>query len=220
MKYRNLRTAKGFTLIEILVVIAILAALSATAWVVFDSVTDKQDKSTAEMQIGKLAACMTEFMSNAEMHDKVLYGEGDENSAFALYKMLNSDFNGDGESDSVKGVALPIACKELTYYDQGSGEKPEGLLYSKNEAGQFVILDPWGRGYRYRLGYGRKGVRSSAASKGGKVKRAKDADKPRKGPGVNVDFDIFTLGPDGLGDGLSKKGENEDNVSNIKFLKG
>ena len=51
------------------------------------------------------------------------------------------------------------------------------------------------------------------------MKRSKDVDKPRKGPGVNVDFDIFSLGPDGLGDGLSNKGENEDNVSNIKFLK-
>lgn len=220
MKLCNHKAAKGFTLIEILVVIAILAALSATAWVVVGSVTSKQDTKTAEMQIAKLAAGMTEFMSNAELHDKVLYGEGDENSAFALYKMLNSDFNGDGETDSVKGVSLPISCKELTYYDQGSGDKPEGLLYSKNEAGQFVILDPWGRGYRYRLGYGRKGVRSSAAAKGGKMKRSRDVDKPRKGPGVNVDFDIFSLGADGLGDGLSSKGENEDNVSNIKFIKG
>lgn len=219
MKLRIHRASKGFTLIELLVVIAILAALAATAWVVVGSVTSKQDEQTAKAQITKLEASMNEFMSNAELHDKVLYGEGDENSAFALYKMLNSDFDGNGETDSVKGVALPLCCKELVYYDPASGERPEGLLFTKNEAGQLVILDPWGRGYRYRLGYARKGVRSSASAKGGKMKRSKDVDKPRKGPGVNVDFDIFSLGPDGLGDGLNNKGENEDNVSNIKFIK-
>lgn len=219
MKLRNHSTSKGFTLIELLVVIAILAALAATAWVIVGSVTSKQDTQTAKAQISKLEASMNEFLSNAELHDKVLYGEGDENSAFALYKMLNSDFDGNGETDSVKGVALPLCCKELVYYDPDSGERPEGLLYTKNAAGQYVILDPWGNSYRYRLGYARKGVRSSAAAKGGKMKRAKDVDKPRKGPGINVDFDIFSLGPDGLGDGLSNKGENEDNISNIKFLK-
>ena len=36
--------------------------------------------------------------------------------------------------------------------------------------------------------------------------------------GINVDFDIFSLGEDGLGDGRTNKDENKDNISNIKFL--
>lgn len=218
MKIRIRSAKKGFTLIEILVVVAILAALAAIAWTAYDSIMGDKESKTAQMQIEKLAASMNDFMSNAENHDKILYGDGDENSATALYQMLYSDFDGDGQTDSIKGVALPVSCKELTYYDPSAGERPEGLLFTKTAAGQYVILDPWDRPYRYRLGYGKKGVRAIAGAKGSKMKRGKDVDKPRKGRGMNVDFDIFSLGEDGLGDGLNNKGENEDNISNIKFL--
>ena len=69
----------------------------------------------------------------------------------------------------------------------------------KVEKGKYyAILDPWGNPYCYRLGYSMKD------------------DSNRPGKGMNSDFDIFSRGPDGLGDGMDNRDENEDNISNVR----
>lgn len=209
MKLSINKQAKGFTLIEILVVIAILAALTAISWVAFGAVQSKEANNTANMHIEKIAAALNEYKANAPT--PMLWGDGDEASANALYQMLNSDFDGDGSPD--KG--LTPYCKELQYYDMGSGEKPEGILYTEVSKRKYAILDPWDNHYRYRLGYGQSGPKTHSDKTS---KRGKGGGKEQKGRGINVDFDVFSLGEDGLGDGKNNKGENEDNVSNIKFL--
>ncbi len=207
MKLRIDRQAKGFTLIEILVVIAILAALGAISWVAVGAVQSKEAENTAQIHLEKIVAAMNEYKANATT--PMLWGDGDEDSANALYQMLNSDFDGDGNPD--KG--LTPACKELRFYDPTSGEKPEGLLYTEIGKRKYGIIDPWGSYFFYRLGYAQEGPKAH-----GKAKRSKGGDKKLKGKGLNVDFDIFSLGEDGLGDGKNNKGENEDNITNIKFL--
>lgn len=208
MKLRIDRHAKGFTLIEILVVIAILAALSSIAWVAVGAVQSKEAENTAQLHVEKIVASLNEYKANAET--PMLWGNGDEDSANTLYQMLNSDFDGDGSTD--KG--LTPYCKELKFYDPSTGEKPEGILYTEIGKRKYGILDPWGNYFRYRLGYAQSGPKSY----GGKSKRSKDGGKKQKGKGLNVDFDVFSLGEDGLGDGLDNKDDNADNISNIKFL--
>ena len=41
-------------------------------------------------------------------------------------------------------------------------------------------------------------------------------ERGKPGKGVNPDFDIFSLGVDASGNGLSNKGKNEDNISNVR----
>ncbi|MBR5184660.1 MAG: type II secretion system protein [Akkermansia sp.] len=209
MKLRTNRKAKGFTLIEVLVVIAIMAALGAIAWVSVGVVQSKEANGTAQMHLDKIAAALNEYKANATT--PMLWGNGDEASANALYQMLNSDFDGDGNPD--KG--LTPYCKELRYYDPESGEKPEGIIYTNIGKNKHAILDPWNNYYFYRLGYSLEGPKSYS---GKGSKRSKGGSQTQKGKGINVDFDIFSLGEDGLGDGRTNKDENKDNISNIKFL--
>lgn len=211
MKLRTNRHAKGFTLIEVLVVIAIMAALAAISWVAVNSINSKEANNKAQTHIDTIAACLNEYKSNAPT--PMLWGNGDEDSANALYQMLNSDFDGDGSTD--KG--LTPFCKQLRYYDPTSGERPEGILYTSAGKNKYVILDPWDEPYYYRLGYGQKGPVTHKSS--GKTKAGKTTGKQMEGKGINVDFDIFSLGEDRKGDGKNNKGENKDNISNIKFLK-
>lgn len=210
MKLRLNRHAKGFTLIEILVVIAIIAALSSIAWVAVGAVQSKQDENTANLHIEKIVASLNEYKANATT--PLLWADGGEAGANALYQMLNCDFDGDGTTD--KGYT-PF-CKELTYYEMGAGEKPEGLLYTEipGKKKMYGILDPWNNFYYYRLGYAQSGPKTVA----GKVKRGKHNDKVQKGKGLNVDFDVYSMGEDAMGDGRTNKDENEDNITNVKFL--
>ena len=208
MKLRTDKQVKGFTLIEVLVVIAILASLGAIAWVAVGSVQSKEAENTAQLHIEKIAASLNEYKANATT--PLLWGDGDEDSANALYQMLNSDFDGDGSPD--KG--LTSFCKELQYFDPESGERPEGILYTSIGKNKYAILDPWNRYYYYRLGYTLEGPKSYGKSK----RTSKGGSKNLKGKGLNVDFDIFSLGEDGVGNGKNNKGDNEDNISNIKFL--
>ena len=210
MKLRTNRKAKGFTLIEVLVVIAIMAALGAIAWVSVGIVNSKEANNTAQMHVDKIAAALNDYKANATT--PMLWGNGDEASANALYQMLNCDFDGDGNTD--KG--LTPYCKELRYYDSASGEKPEGILYTDIGKNKYAILDPWNNYFFYRLGYSMEGPKSYSG-KGGN-KRSKGGSQTQKGKGINVDFDIFSLGEDGAGDGRDNKGDNKDNITNIKFL--
>ena len=65
----------------------------------------------------------------------------------------------------------------------------------------YLIIDPWGNPYRYRLGY------------------ELEDEKGKTGPGINPDFDIFSQGPDGLGQGKTNADEDADNVTNIRSWK-
>lgn len=200
------QTAKGFTLLEILIAVGLLAMLASGMWVAVSSFQDRKLVKKAESEIALLTASMNEYRTD---NGGILpFGRGDEESSNIMYRALSCDDNGDGEPDSINGVTRMPYCttfnviKNTKEASQGEGIpvlKVRIQVKGKAKRKMMVILDPWGRPYRYRLG-------CEAEDEHGK-----------SGKGINGDFDIFSQGADGLGDSTNKDPENEDNVSNIKF---
>ncbi len=198
---------KGFTLVEILVGVAILAMLAAGMWVAVGSYQNKKLVKKAETEIQLLEASMNEYRTD---NGGVLpFGRGDEESSNIMYRALACDNDNDGEPDTEDGVTRMPYCPTFNIIrNPKAAEQGEGIpvlrasirTRDKGRRKVLVILDPWGKPYRYRLG-------CEAEDERGKV-----------GEGINADFDIFSQGPDGQGDSTNKNPENEDNVSNIKLL--
>lgn len=214
MMHYRLKGKRGFTLVEIFVVIAILAILGTMGWQATKLVQSRRMYKTAEIQIGQMETGMNAYRQ--DYGDTLPYGDGDAWSAHVLYSALYCDEDNDGEPDrdkETKATKTPY-CEAIVPVEslKKAAEIPNGLIAvkvnmksssgKKGKSGKksgkfFAILDPWGKPYLYRLGYNMQD------------------DSNRSGQGINPDFDIFSQGPDGLGDGLDNKGDNEDNVSNV-----
>lgn len=200
------KTNRGFTLVEILVGVGILAMLAAGMWVAVGSYQNKKLVKKAETEIQLLEAAMNEYRTD---HGGLLpFGRGDEESSNILYSALSLDYDNDGEPDDDNGARVPYCPTFNIIRNPKAAEQGEGIpvlrvsirTKDKGRRKVLVVIDPWGKPYRYRLGC-----------------EAED-DKGKTGEGVNADFDIFSQGPDGQGDSTTRSAENEDNVSNIKFL--
>ncbi len=204
---------RGFTLIEVFVVIAILAVLGAMSWQAVGMINNREMNKTAEIQVAQLETGMNAYRT--DYADVLPAGSGNEWSSHVLYAALNCDADGDGEPDIDKatGERLVPYCEGITPIAdiKNQSEVINGIpaiklslkqATKKKKKKVFVLLDPWGGSYRYRLGY-----------------ELKDPESNKTGSGINPDFDIFSLGPDALGNGKDNKGDNEDNVSNIRSWK-
>lgn len=209
MKTLSIKRPRGFTLVEVFVVIAILATLGTLGWEASKMVTNRRMNKTAEVQIGQLELGMNAYRQ--DNGDVLPAGNGNEWSAHVLYKALYCDADGDGVPDVDKktGETYVPYCDAISPMGNPKKAKevangipamkipvrpPEAVKKRKC----FVIMDPWGRPYLYRLGYELKDERG------------------RAGQGINPDFDIFSRGVDGAGNGLTNVGDNEDNVSNVR----
>ncbi|MDO5449732.1 MAG: type II secretion system protein [Akkermansia sp.] len=207
MKLNLVSKRSGFTLIEILICIAILAMLSVVLLGVRSYITNKKLSSTAQNQVAQLESCMNAY--RADNSGILPDGTGDEASSNVMYTALYRDADNDGQPDKEDGVELPPYCTTFSIIkDTKSKEILDGIPVIKKQIRtkdgrkkRFVILDPWGNPYRYRLGF------------------EQEDSKGKAGKGFNPDFDIFSLGGDALGDGKSKDGDNADNVTNIRSYK-
>ena len=206
MKLNHQHSRKGFTLVEILIGVSILAMLASGMWVAVASYQNKKLVKKAETEITLLEAAMNEYRT--DNGGTLPFGRGDEESSNIMYRALSCDDDNDGEPDDVAGVTRMPYCPTFNVIkNPKAAEQGEGIpvlrasIRTRDKARKkmLVVIDPWGKPYRYRLGC-----------------EAED-DKGKSGEGVNADFDIFSQGPDGLGDSMDKKGDNEDNISNIKL---
>lgn len=210
MKHQRIKLAKGFTLIEIITVIAILVVLAAMGWVATKMVQTRQMNKQAEIQIAQMVMGMNGYRQ--DNGDILPYGIGDEWSSHQLYAALYCDENNDGapDKDPQTGEVREPYCSSIKPVESTKHltEVSDGIMAtmvqmrdpkSKKRAKKryYALIDPWGKPYLYRLGY-----------------ELRD-EKRRAGKGINPDFDIFSQGVDGLGNGLTNTGDNEDNISNI-----
>lgn len=208
MKKLSLKGKSGFTLVEIFVVIAILAVLGTMGWQATKLVQSRRMYKTAEIQINQMETGMNAYRQ--DFGDVLPYGDGDDWSSHVLYSALYCDENNDGEPDKdreTRELRTPY-CEAIVPVEslKKAEEIPNGIIATKvsmkgagkKKSKYYAILDPWGKPYCYRLGYSMKD------------------DNNRPGKGVNSDFDIFSRGPDGLGDGMDNRDDNEDNISNVR----
>lgn len=199
----------GFTLMEIIIAIAILAMLSALVWQSSKLVNTRKMCKTAEIQIGQLEAALNDYRQDNS--DTVPYGDGDPWSSHMLYQALYCDENNDGEPDKDKNSDEPrepycaaiVPIEDLKKTTEIQNGIPAIKINTKAKRGKkggkfYVLIDPWGKPYLYRTGF-----------------ELRD-EHDHRGKGINADFDIFSQGPDGLGDGRNNTGDNEDNISNIR----
>ncbi len=203
----------GFTLIEILIVVGVLAFLGAAMWEARAYIEGKSLKTQAQNEISTLEAGMNAYKS--DNGGECPYGKGDEYSSHVMYQALYCDYDNDGAPDMEKGTKTMRQpyCESLAIIASTKEEDRErgipvvkarvsAIVNGKKKSGKlYLIFDPWGKPYRYRLGF------------------ETEDDKGKVGSGMNPDFDIFSLGPDGLGDGKTNHGDNEDNISNVRSWK-
>lgn len=211
MRYRNSKHAGGFTLLEVIVTISILVVLSTMGWQATKLVRSRQMNKTAEVQIAQLETGMNNYRQ--DFGDVLPTGAGDLWSAHVLYMALYCDEDNDGEPDidkktkeqrvpyceAIKPVASTKHITELANGIPATKVQMRAPNSSKRvKKKYYAIIDPWGKPYRYRLGYEMRDTHH------------------KEGTGLNPDFDIFSQGEDGVGDGRTQEGDNEDNVSNIR----
>ncbi len=203
---------RGFTLIEVFVVIAILAILGTMGWVAKGVVNNRQMNKTAELQVAQMEEAMERFRGDSA--DVMPEGVGDEWSSHVLYSALYCDTDDDGEPDMdpqsneirspyCESIVPMSVSKQDREVANGipAVKKKVRITDRKKSKKVYVLVDPWGGTYRYRQGY-------EVVNPNGK-----------RGKGINPFFDIFTKGPDGEGNGLSNAGKNEDNISNVRSWK-
>ena len=104
----NRQTGKGFTLVEILVAVAILAMLASGMWVAVASYQNKKLKNKAETEISLLEAAMNEYRT--DNGGLLPFARGDEESSSIMYQALSCDYDGDGEPDDENGVTRMPYC--------------------------------------------------------------------------------------------------------------
>lgn len=214
MKTPTLKQSKGFTLIEVLVVITILALLSAMAWALTGYVKAASMKKETESHVALIEASLEAY--KADQGGVMPYGRGDEWSSHVIYRILSGDYNNDGRQDRDKNGQLKQAyCDTLAINSSPKDEIQQGLPAYRVKLGKspdmpesilrdaskkrFAIIDPWGVPYRYCLGC-----------------EAECEESDKKGYGINAHFDVYSLGPDRQGNGKTNRQLNADNISNIK----
>lgn len=132
---------KGFSLIELLIVIAIIAILAGLTIGSFQFVGSKQKFSTAEVQVNLLSNALEEYKLDNGAYPDSPNGNNSSNDLFlALY--WDTDDDGEGaDTDTDQKIYL----SEL---DPNSDKQ----IWLSGRDGSATIVDPWGEPYIYRNG--------------------------------------------------------------------
>ncbi|MGC4014860.1 MAG: type II secretion system protein GspG [Luteolibacter sp.] len=137
MKNSNPAGRRGFTLVEMLAVVAIIVILAALVIGSMKFATEKQNISKAKIQVALLSKAIEEYKLDNGSYPPSHSGTGQGETA-DLRKLLFLD----GRDDSTKAKKIYLGELDETSKQNwvtGSGESA-------------TIIDPWGNEYRYRSG--------------------------------------------------------------------
>jgi len=125
-RHREISAKGGFTLIEMLVVIGIIAVLMGAAIAGYSTVVDKAQRSKAQEQVHEIATAIVQVMQKEDAWPRALLAEG---------------ASGKGELTPEAGAALAKrGALSLTYRKvEQNGES----RYELSGVDKYGVLDPW-----------------------------------------------------------------------------
>ncbi len=145
------RGKRGFTLIELIVVMGIITTMAGISYGVFFLITGRANEDKTELIIRDVASAMearASDISAAQMKemglpDGAIYPEGDggDTSTEALIHYITGDFDGDGSIATDEGVRSKLP--KLVVSSAGK----ESYIAEVN--GKWLIVDSWGTPLRY-----------------------------------------------------------------------
>ncbi len=175
MKTTSPRGKAAFTLIEILVVIAIIAVLAAVTVGGTRFVKDKQKRDQATVQIQLLAKTLEEYKLDTGSYPSTTDSPDGLNNSDILFNALYWDSDDDDEGagkDSEEGDKDQKIY--LSSLDPQTGTQKWTTTPASDKS---KIIDPWKNEYRYRS--------------------AKDSTGQNNPSTDDPDFDLWSAGPDG-----------------------
>lgn len=147
MKVRPIhRRAAGFSLMELIVVVAIIVVLAGLTMGGFNLVNQKNAREKAKVQIKLIENALEAYHSDNRSYPPSLDPSGDRGDE-VLYKFLY--FDGFEARDNGGVIYLPeLDPNNNAFTGKGKG----GQAWMQGVGAQARILDPWGNFYRYRSG--------------------------------------------------------------------
>jgi general secretion pathway protein G len=162
---------RGFTLVEMLVVIAIIVVLSGLTIAGLGYVNQKQAREQTKVQIGLLQMALEEYKADTGEYPVHAVQSG-ENGTPEIYDALYP-FEADAE----------VYLSELDPENDSQG----WLQGQETQGGGLTIYDPWGGEYRYRTNNPNSSGESIAANPDFDLWSA--GPDGRTNPGSNGDYD-------------------------------
>jgi prepilin-type N-terminal cleavage/methylation domain-containing protein len=139
------RTQRGFTLVELLVVISIIAVLAALAFGATNAAMNKAKKVKAQAMETGIQQAIERYYSDYSKLPSVVSGSSSVDTTSQTGVKLITILLGKEESGST--MENPRQVNYLNI-QEGKTKKDGGLVYSKSSGKPEGIYDPWGNAFQ------------------------------------------------------------------------
>jgi len=145
--------ASGFTLIEILIVIAIISLLSSFVLVGIHLVQKRALEALAESQLTSLRSALESYYGDEGAYPGAGAGlDSDENGFPVLFAALFGERRPHGPGGRGAPYSTSVSEKDVAVWDADAGAFRKAMLSELNDDRvEKFVLDPWAQPYVYRV---------------------------------------------------------------------